>query len=80
MFFTGAVLLIIGMGMFQLGAEISMEPIGEGIGVGLSMVRTDKDSSSDSFGLVALSSIGPILAVMMLGLFYRPEEARKMQL
>lgn len=191
MFFVGAFLLIIGMGMFQLGAEISMEPIGEGIGVeisksqhllvmclvsfimgliitiaepdlqvlsnqvpaipnitliftvaigvgifltiavlrivykmnlskllmilytftiifsffipkdflaiafdsggvttgpitvpfimalgvGLSMVRADKNASNDSFGLVALSSIGPILAVMLLGLFYRPSEA-----
>lgn len=191
MFFVGAFLLIVGMGMFQLGAEISMEPIGEGIGVeisksknifimyaismimgiiitiaepdlqvlsnqvpavpnmvliltvavgvgifltmavwriihhtdlskmlmvlytvvivfsffipkdflavafdsggvttgpitvpfimalgvGLSMVRADKDASNDSFGLVALSSIGPILAVMLLGLFYRPSEA-----
>ena len=191
MFFVGAFLLIVGMGMFQLGAEISMEPIGEGIGVeisksknifimyaismimgliitiaepdlqvlsnqvpavpnmvliltvavgvgifltmavwriihhtdlskmlmvlytvvivfsffipkdflavafdsggvttgpitvpfimalgvGLSMVRADKNASNDSFGLVALSSIGPILAVMLLGLFYRPSEA-----
>lgn len=40
------------------------------LGVGLSSVRTDKDASSDSFGLVALSSIGPILAVMILGCFY----------
>ena len=191
MFFAGAFLLIIGMGMFQLGAEISMEPIGEGIGVeisksryllimclvsfvmgliitiaepdlqvlsnqvpaipnitliftvavgvgifltiavfrivhridlskllmvlytitiicsffipkeflavafdsggvttgpitvpfimalgvGLSMVRADKNASNDSFGLVALSSIGPILAVMLLGVFFRPNEA-----
>ncbi|MBQ6895903.1 MAG: DUF1538 domain-containing protein [Oscillospiraceae bacterium] len=191
MFFVGAFLLIVGMGMFQLGAEISMEPIGEGIGVevsksrnlllmclvsfvmgmiitiaepdlqvlsnqvpaipnitliftvaigvgifltvavlrivyrfdlsrllmvlyalaiiisffipkeflavafdsggvttgpitvpfimamgiGLSMIRADKDASNDSFGLVALSSIGPILAVMLLGLFYKPDSA-----
>lgn len=191
MFFAGAFLLIVGMGMFQLGAEISMEPIGEGIGVeisksryliimclvsfamgliitiaepdlqvlsnqvpaipnitliftvavgvgifltvavlrivhridlskllmvlytitiicsffipkeflavafdsggvttgpitvpfimalgvGLSMVRADKNASNDSFGLVALSSIGPILAVMLLGVFFRPSEA-----
>lgn len=45
------------------------------MGVGLSSVRTDKDASSDSFGLVALSSIGPVLAVMLLGLFYNPQEA-----
>ncbi len=45
------------------------------MGVGLSAVRSDKNSSSDSFGLVALSSIGPILAVMILGCFYTPEAA-----
>ena len=33
MFFVGAVMLIVGMGMFQLGAEMSMSPLGEGIGV-----------------------------------------------
>jgi hypothetical protein len=43
------------------------------LGVGLSTIRSDKDASSDSFGLVALSSVGPIIAVMILGLFFRPE-------
>ena len=38
------------------------------LGVGISAIRTDKDASSDSFGLVALSSVGPILAVMILGI------------
>lgn len=36
MFFVGAVLLIVGMGMFQLGAEMAMSPLGEGIGVQIS--------------------------------------------
>lgn len=45
------------------------------VGVGLSSMRGDKDASSDSFGLVALSSVGPILAVMILGLFYSPKDA-----
>lgn len=45
------------------------------MGVGLTAVRSDKDSSSDSFGLVALSSVGPILAVMLLGCIYNPENA-----
>lgn len=43
------------------------------VGVGLSSIRGDKDASSDSFGLVALSSIGPILAVMILGCCYNPQ-------
>lgn len=45
------------------------------MGVGLASVRSDKNSASDSFGLVALSSVGPILAVLILGCFYKPTEA-----
>lgn len=36
MFITGAIILVIGMGFFQLGAEMSMTPLGEGIGVQIS--------------------------------------------
>ncbi|GHV77565.1 membrane protein [Spirochaetia bacterium] len=42
------------------------------MGVGLASVRSDKDSQDDSFGLVALCSIGPILAVLFLGVFFNP--------
>lgn len=49
------------------------------MGVGLSSMRGDKNATSDSFGLVALSSIGPVLAVMLLGCFYAPEEATQME-
>jgi len=45
------------------------------IGVGLASIRGDKDSQDDSFGLVALCSIGPILAVLILGISYNPQEA-----
>ena len=45
------------------------------MGVGLASVRGDKNASSDSFGLVALSSVGPVLAVLILGCFYNPTEA-----
>ena len=44
------------------------------LGVGVSSIRSD-DSNSDSFGLVALSSVGPIIAVMILGLIYTPSGA-----
>lgn len=40
------------------------------LGVGVSSIRSDKDAETDSFGLVALCSIGPILAVLILGFFY----------
>lgn len=32
MFLVGALMLIFGMGFFRLGAEMSMTPLGEGIG------------------------------------------------
>ncbi len=38
------------------------------LGVGVASIRADKDAGSDSFGLVALCSVGPIIAVMLLGL------------
>lgn len=44
------------------------------MGVGLASVRGDKNASSDSFGLVALSSVGPVLAVLILGMFFSPGE------
>lgn len=45
------------------------------LGVGLSAARSDKDGTSDSFGLIALSSVGPILMVMLLGICYHPADA-----
>lgn len=39
------------------------------LGVGLASVRGDKNSAEDSFGLVALCSIGPIFTVLLLGAF-----------
>jgi hypothetical protein len=45
------------------------------MGVGVAAIRTDKNSQDDSFGLVALCSIGPILAVLLLGIFFDPQGA-----
>ena len=39
------------------------------LGVGISSVLGDRRSQENSFGLVALCSIGPILAVLLLGVF-----------
>ena len=44
------------------------------LGVGISAIRSDRHAVADSFGLVALCSIGPILAVLALGMIFRPEE------
>ena len=43
------------------------------MGVGVSAIRSDKHSANDSFGLVALCSIGPILAVLILSLIFQPD-------
>ncbi|MBR5329004.1 MAG: DUF1538 domain-containing protein [Firmicutes bacterium] len=45
------------------------------LGVGVASIRSDKNAEADSFGLVALCSIGPILAVLLLGFFYPGEVA-----
>lgn len=45
------------------------------IGVGLAAVRSDKNSQDDSFGLIALCSVGPIAAVMLLGILFRPTDS-----
>ena len=117
-FLIGAVMLVVGMGLFSLGAEQSMTPIGSKIGTalrwilivcytlifvlaaftdrdflciafdsggvttgpmtvpfilamgpGVFKVRSDDRAEADSFGLVALCSIGPILSVLLLGFF-----------
>lgn len=39
------------------------------MGIGFASSRARKNSSNDSFGLIALCSIGPILTVLLLGLF-----------
>ena len=45
------------------------------LGVGVASIRSDEKAKSDSFGLVALCSIGPILSVLLLGFIYRGEAA-----
>ena len=45
------------------------------LGVGVASIRSDRHAAEDSFGLVSLCSIGPILAVLILGLVYRPDDA-----
>ena len=39
------------------------------LGVGISSVLGDRKSQENSFGLVALCSVGPVLAVLLLGIF-----------
>lgn len=45
------------------------------LGLGIASTRSDENSASDSFGLISLCSIGPVLAVLLLGIFYQPQSA-----
>ncbi len=45
------------------------------MGMGVANIRSDNRAEADSFGLVALCSIGPILSVLLLGFFYDGGEA-----
>ena len=45
------------------------------LGVGISSIRSDKHAADDSFGLVSLCSVGPIIAVLILAMIYHPEQA-----
>lgn len=40
------------------------------LGIGVSSVMRGRNASDDGFGLIALASVGPILAVMLLGVFF----------
>ena len=45
------------------------------LGVGVSAIRSTQGHDDDSFGLVALCSVVPILMVLLLGIFYHPTDA-----
>ena len=45
------------------------------LGVGISATRSDRHAADDSFGLVALCSIGPILAVMILSMIFKADSS-----
>ena len=40
------------------------------LGLGVASIRSDADAENDSFGLIALCSAGPIIAVLILGIVY----------
>ncbi|NLK28686.1 MAG: DUF1538 domain-containing protein [Clostridiales bacterium] len=49
-----------------------MVPFIMALGLGLASIRGDKTTAEDSFGLISLCLIGPILTVLILGMFYEP--------
>ena len=44
-------------------------------GIGIAAIRSDRHAEEDTFGLVSMCSIGPILAVLALGLIFKPDSA-----
>ena len=46
-------------------------------GIGISAIRSDRHAEDDSFGLVSLCSVGPIIAVLILGMIYNPGSAEQ---
>ncbi len=45
------------------------------LGAGLAASKKGKNTGEHSFGLVALCSVGPILSVLLLSIFYKPNPA-----
>ncbi len=49
------------------------------LGVGVASIRSDENAKADSFGLVALCSIGPVASVLLLGALYPAQPTTGMQ-
>ena len=67
--------LFVGIGFDAGGATTGpmTVPFIMALGVGVAAVRGGGHAGDDSFGFVGLASVGPILAVLILGLFASPE-------
>ena len=48
-------------------------PVIVAFGYGIAKIRSDKDAKSDTFGLCGLASFGPVIVLLLLGLFYRAD-------
>lgn len=47
------------------------------LGIGICAIRSDRHAADDSFGLVSLCSVGPIISVLILAMIYRPSSAEE---
>ena len=70
----GLYLLLFVVSLFVPNEFLAVAFDAGGVTIGFSAARSDKGSANDSFGLIALCSVGPILMVMLLGIFYHPTE------
>ena len=77
LFLFGAILLVGGMGLFTLGVDMSMIPMGEGVGVTVSKSKHMLIPVVVYFLLVSILNLSPLLPILykefstMLFVFYR---------
>jgi hypothetical protein len=71
-FFTGKDFLSIAWESGGVTTGPIMVPFVMALGLGLASVRADKTSEEDNFGLTSLCLIGPIIIVLILGMFFNP--------
>jgi hypothetical protein len=77
--FTGTDFLSIAWESGAVTTGPILVPFVMALGLGLASVRGDKTSEEDSFGLVALTLIIPIIAMLILGLFFTPSGGSTME-
>jgi hypothetical protein len=70
--FTGKEFLSIAWESGAVTTGPILVPFVMAFGLGLASVRGDKTSEQDGFGLVALTLVGPIIVVLILGIFFSP--------
>lgn len=44
------------------------------LGIGIASIRSDNRAKDDTFGLIGICSIGPVLAILILGLLYQTNQ------
>lgn len=65
MFWIGAIMLVVGMAFFQLGAEMAMTPLGEGVGIAVSKMKHIREVSLTGFIMgVAITVAEPDVQVL----------------
>ncbi len=59
------------------GGAVTTGPVGVPLilafGYGITKIRSDETAKSDSFGLCGIASLGPIVIILLLGLFFKPD-------
>ncbi|MBQ7990429.1 MAG: DUF1538 domain-containing protein [Oscillospiraceae bacterium] len=71
-FFTPAQFLSIAFDSGGVTTGPMTVPFIMSLGLGICAIRSDRHAEDDSFGLVALCSVGPIISVLILGMIYSP--------